>query len=74
LLGSLLVLIDKVVGLLDFAYKSFVVLHVLSDLVDWEFDEHTGDLWSSLITNEGLDISIDDLSDLLLVVWVSLGD
>lgn len=74
MLGCLLVLIDKVIGLLDFAYEGFVVLQVGSNLIDWKLDKHTGDLWSSFVTNELLDVTIDKLSDLLLVVRVSLGD
>jgi len=66
-------LVDEIGGLLNLAVEVVEVGHVGLDLVDWELDEHTGDLWSSLVSNHGSDEWEDSLSDLLLEVWVLLG-
>ena len=54
--------------------KVVEVGHVGLDLLDWELDEHTGDLWGSLGSNHVSDEWEDSLSNLHLEVWVLLGD
>ena len=66
-------LIDEVVGFLDLGAEDIVLHEILLDLVDWELDEHTGDLWSSVWCDELLDEWEDHLTDLFLEVLVSLG-
>jgi hypothetical protein len=66
-------LVDEVGGLLDLAVEVVEVGHVGLHLLDWELDEHTGDLWSSIVSNHRSDEWEDSLSDLLLEVWVLLG-
>jgi hypothetical protein len=66
-------LVDEIGGLLDFAVEVVEVGHVGLDLLDWQLDEHTGDLWGSLVSNHRSDEWEDSLSDLLLKVWVLLG-
>ena len=59
--------------LLDLHVEVVPVHHVLSDLVDWQLDEHTSDLWSLVVTNDHLNILVDAATDLSLqvrVVWV----
>ena len=75
LIFSMLVsLVDEIGGFLDLAVEVVEVRHVSLDLVDWQLDEHTGDLWSSLVSNHRSDEWEDGLSNFLLEVWVSLGD
>jgi hypothetical protein len=66
-------LVDKVGGLLDLAVEVVEVRHVGLHLLDWELDEHTRDLWSSIVSNHRSDEWEDSLSNLLLQVWVLLG-
>jgi hypothetical protein len=73
LLG-LLRLVDQVISLLNLAAQVLVRAHVLLDLLDWQFDEHTSDLWNSIVTNEVLDEWEDGFTNSLFQVWVSLGD
>jgi len=60
-------------SLLDLHVQVVPVHHVLSDLVDWQLNEHTGDLWCLVVTNDHLDELVDAATDLGLqvgVVWV----
>ena len=72
LLGSLS-LIDEAVGFGDLGAEDLVLHEVALDLVWWELDEHTSDLWGSVWWDELLDEWEDHLTDLLLQVLVSLG-
>jgi hypothetical protein len=62
------------VGFLDSLGEGVEGLHVLLDLLNWEFDEHTGDLWGLLLTDDHLNVVEDEVTNLLLHVWVSLLD
>ena len=44
------------------------------DLLNWELDQHTGDLRDSLVADEVLDEWEDGFTNSLLKVWVFLGD
>lgn len=66
----LLGILPMVEGLLDLHLEVAPVHHVLLDLVDWQLDEHTRDLWSLVVANEALDVLVDAATDLLLQVWV----
>lgn len=66
-------LIDEVVGLGDLGAEDLVLHEITFDLVDWKLDEHTGDLWGSVLWDELLDEWEDHLTDLLLEVLVSFG-
>ena len=68
----LLRLRDEVIGFLDLHDKVVVGEHVLLDLLDWELDEHTGDLWRSFVSDEVLDEWEDGFTDSLLQVRVLL--
>lgn len=57
-------------GLLDLHLEVVEVHHVLLDLVDWQLDQHTGDLWSLVLTNEMLHVLVDAATNLLLQVRV----
>lgn len=60
-------------GFLDLVLQVAKVHHVVLDLVDGQFDKHTGDLWRLFISDELLDILVDAATNLLLhvrVVWV----
>merc|ERR1711871_1136296 len=60
-------------GLLDLHVQVVPVHHVLSDLVNWQLNEHTGDLWCLVVTNDHLDVLVDATTDLSLqvrIVWV----
>jgi len=46
----------------------------LLDLLNWELDQHTGDLRDSLVADEVLDEWEDGFTNSLLKVWVLLGD
>lgn len=54
--------------------ETFEGLKVLLDLWDWEFDEHTGDLWSLVLTGDHLDVVEDEVTNLLLHEWVFILD
>jgi len=56
----------------DLLFKDVVVVKIGSDIFNWEIDEHTCDLGSKVISRDFLNILIDNLSDLSLVVRVSL--
>lgn len=63
--------------LLDLHVQVVPVHHVLSDLWNWQLNEHTGDLWRLVVTNDHLDELVDAATDLGLqvrVVWVEGGD
>ena len=66
-------LIDEAVGFRDLGAEDIVLHKETSDLVDWELDEHTSDLWSSVLWDKLLDEWEDHLSDLFLEVLVSFG-
>lgn len=68
----LLRLRDEVIGFLHLHDKVVVGEHVLLDLLDWELDEHTGDLWHSFVSDEVLDEWEDGFTDSLLQVRVLL--
>lgn len=60
-------------GFFDLVLQVAKVHHVVLDLVDWQFDQHTSDLWCLFISNELLDVLVDAATNLLLhvrVVWV----
>jgi len=66
-------LIDEAVCLLDLGAENLVLHEISFDLVDWELDEHTSDLWSSGLWDKLLDEWEDHLTDLFLEVLVSFG-
>jgi len=65
---------DEVVGFLNLHHEVVVGEHVLLDLLNWELDKHTGDLWHSLVSYEVLDEWEDSLTNSLFQVRVLLGD
>jgi len=71
---GLLRLGDEVIGFSDLHHEVVVREHVLLDLLNWELDQHTGDLWHSLVSDEVLDEWEDGFSDSLLEVRVLFGD
>ena len=74
-MGSLLFLLhEQVVGLLNLQSEGFERGHVLSDLLNWELDQHTGDLWCLLWSDDHVNVVEDQMSNLILEVWVSLSD
>ena len=73
-LGLLLRLRDEIIGLFDLNDKVVIGEHILLDLLDWELDEHTGDLWHSFVSDEVLDEWEDGFTDSLLQVRVFLWD
>lgn len=62
------------VCLLDLHLESLEGLHVFPDLLDWELDKHTSDLWSFLWSDDHVNVVEDQVTDLILVVWVSVSD
>ena len=68
----LLRLRDEVIGFLDLHDKVVVGEHVLLDLLNWELDQHTGDLRDSFVADEVLDEWEDGFTDSLLQVRVLL--
>lgn len=68
----LLALLNKRRSFLDLGVESIEALHVLPDLLDWEFDKHTCDLWSSLRLDQHGDEFEDGLTNLVFQVWVLL--
>jgi len=67
-------LVNEISGFLDLGTKSIEGRHVSLDLVNWKLDEHTSDLWSSLWWYHHVYEFEDDLTNLILQVWVSLGN
>jgi len=70
----LLRLVDEVISFLDFAAEVLIRAHVLLDLLNWELDKHTGDLWNSIVADELLDEWEDGFTNSFFQVWVSLRD
>lgn len=66
----LLGVLPVVEGLLDLHLKVAPVHHVLLDLIDWQLDEHTGDLRGLVVADEALHELVDATTDLLLQVRV----
>lgn len=66
-------LIDESVGLLDLECEGLPGSEELSDLLDWQLNKHTSDLWSLLSSNDQLHVVENEVTDLLLQVRVSLG-
>ena len=69
---GLLRLGDEVIGFSNFHHEVVVREHVLLDLLNWELDQHTGDLRNSLVSDEVLDEWEDGFTDSLLQVRVLL--
>lgn len=46
----------------------------MSNLLDRQLDEHTGDLWGLLGSDEAVDVVVDEMSNLVLEVWILLDD
>jgi hypothetical protein len=65
---------QKLLSLDDSLLESLVGLHVLSDLSNWKLDEHTSNLWSLSGTNNHLNVLVDQVTDMLLKIWVFLLD
>jgi hypothetical protein len=57
-------------SLLDFELQVVEVQHVFLDLTEWQFDEHTSDLWCLLISNQSLNELINGVSNLVLQVRI----
>jgi hypothetical protein len=65
---------DEVIGFSNFHHEVVVGEHVLLDLLNWELDKHTSDLWHSLVSNEVLDEWEDGFTNSLLEIRVLFGD
>jgi len=63
---SLLLLLEESVSLVDLEDKNIVRAHVLSDLVKWQVDQHTGDLWSLSWSNHIGDELVNSVTNLVL--------
>ena len=63
---------DQVISFLDLHQEVFIREHVLLDLLNWELDQHTGDLRDSFVADEVLDEWEDGFTDSLLQVRVLL--
>lgn len=61
-------------SLLDLEFKVVEVAHVSLNLVEWQLNEHTGDLRCLLVTDQLLDILVNGVSNLVLKMWVLWGD
>lgn len=64
-------------GLSDLVLQVVVIAHVLFDLGNWQLNEHTGDLWCFVLTNESLNELVDATTDLVFhvrVVWIQSWD
>jgi len=57
-------------SLLNLEVEVVEVTHVGLDLVERQFNEHTGDLWRLLVTNKSLDELIDGVTNLILQVRI----
>jgi len=57
-------------GLLNLEVEVVEVTHVGLDLVERQFNEHTGDLWRLLVTNELLNELVDGVTNLILQVRI----
>jgi len=74
LVNSLLLsLINQLSGFFDLGTKSIKRRHDLLDLVNWQLNKHTSDLWSSLWRYQHVYELKDGLTNLVLQVWVLLG-
>lgn len=57
---------------MDFVLECFVGAHELSDLLDWEFNQHTRDLRRSLRSDQLYDEIVDGLANLLPQIRITL--
>jgi len=57
-------------SLLDLELKVVEVAHVGLDLVEWQLDQHTRDLWCLFVTDQLLDVLVNSMSNLVLKMWV----
>jgi hypothetical protein len=73
MLGGLLLLGNKLAGLLDYHAEVIVVLQDLFQLRDLQIDQHTSDLWC-LVTFQLLDEFENCVTNLVLVEWVFFDD
>lgn len=69
---SSLLLVNHLEGFVDSNGKVVEALEVLLDLLNWETDQHTGDLGGLKAATDHLDEVIDHVTNLLLDIWVSL--
>ena len=65
-------MVDESIGFGSHGLKGIVVTHVLSNLLDRQLDQHTSNLWHSLLGSELLDVLENGLSNSLLVVFAGL--
>ena len=72
--GNAFRLVNEVSGFLDLGLKRIKGSHVGLDLVNWKLDEHTSDLWSSILWYQQVNVFEDNLTNLILQVWVSVGN
>lgn len=61
-------------SLLNLEFEVVEVTHVCLDLVNWQFNKHTGDLWRLFVTNKCLNELVDGMTDLVLQVRVLRGN
>ena len=61
-------------SLLNLEFEVVEVTHVSLDLVNWQFNEHTGDLWRLFVTDKLLDELVDGMTNLVLQVRVLRGN
>lgn len=67
-------LVEKGISLANLLVELGVVVQVALNLLDGEIDEHTCDLGSLGITDESLDVLVDELTDHLLEVLILRDD
>jgi hypothetical protein len=66
--------IQEGIGFENSVSKGLEGLHVLLNLLNWELDKHTSDLWSLGLTDQHFNEFVDQVTNLVLVEWVSLLD
>lgn len=57
-------------SILDLQLKILEIAHVSLDLIKWQFDEHTSNLWRLIVSDELLHVWIDAVANLTLQVRV----
>jgi len=67
-------LVKEVVSFCNFNLKGLIGCKIFLDLSNWKLDKHTSDLWGLVDTDDSLDEVIDEVTDLLLEIWVLLSD
>jgi hypothetical protein len=63
-------MLKKIYGLTGLEVETSIVLEVALDFINWKINEHVRNLGSQSLTNDFLNMGVDELNDHLLEVGV----